>query len=393
MGDAECTGRRGLLAVDHLVVRDRHDADSCRYCKRSHRKHDGVGYSRGTRRPRRLADSVAITGEASIHASNDSDLAIMPNGTVKGWGTTEVAKASMTPVSIPKLNHVVQVSGGDHSFVAIEAPNGIQPGSCPSDTTVWTWGFNIYSDLGVDSTARVVAVPVHVTALDGLGVVQVVAASWHMFALTCTGQVYVWGSNVSEDLGTGAVANQPVPVKNPYLTSLTGGTSSGVTLTTGSFAADILVNGSAYGWGNNRLQCGCGSTAQSVGYPTRVQQSVPFTSISAGGDFDFNGHTVALDSSGRVWCWGNDTAGQCGLGTTSDVSIPTVVPGLPTIVQAAAGGASTLYLDHLGDVWISGTDRVIKGVADPPIKVHPVKVLSGMTLISAGAEHSLAAGP
>jgi len=235
--------------------------------------------------------------------------------------------------------------------------------------------------------------PVKLTSLDGLGVVQVVAASWHMFALTCTGQVYVWGWNTSGDLGMGPVNDESVPVRNPYLTALTGGTANGVLLDTGSFAADILVRGKVYGWGNNRqLQCGCGSTASTVRYPTAVHQALPFTFIDSGGDFDYDGHTLALDSSGRVWCWGNNTSGQCGLGTTANVGAPTRVPGLPRISTVRAGGQQSLYLDSSGNVWTSGSNQYGQGGDGTTTdERRVVKVLSGISMISAGAEHSLAA--
>ena len=337
---------------------------------------------------------VDVTGETTIDAGNASDLAIMPGGAVEGWGDTIVARASMTPVPIAKLTHVVQVADGDHSFVALEAPAGIPQNGCPTDTTVWTWGDNIDNDLGLNSTTGVYTRPVKLTSLDGVGVVQVVAASWHMFALTCSGKVYVWGANASDDLGMGSVGEEPVPVENPYLTSLTGGSSQGVLLDTGSFGADILVGGKAYGWGNNRqLECGCGTTATTVAYPTAVHQTVPFTFIDSGGDFDYDGHTLAVDSSGRVWCWGDNSSGQCGLGTTSTVATPTRVPGLPTITTARAGGQQSLYLDSSGNVWTSGSNEFGEaGDGSNVDELHVVKVLSGVTMISAGAQHSLAAG-
>ena len=203
----------------------------------------------------------------------------------------------------------------------------------------------------------------------------------------------MWGSNSSDDLGMGAVSDQSKPVRNPYLTALTGGTSNGVLLDTGSFGADILVRGKVYGWGNNQqLECGCGSTAASVEYPTPVHHSDPFTFIDSGGDFGYDGHTLALDSSGRVWCWGNNTSGQCGLGTTTNVGVPTLVPGLPKITTVRAGGQQSLYLDSSGTVWTSGSNQFGQagdGTATNELRV--VKVLGGMSMISAGAEHSLAA--
>src|ERR1700722_3295149 len=56
---------------------------------------------------------VDATGETAIDAGNASDLAIMPGGTVEGWGMTTVSSPSMTPLPIPNLRNVVQVADGD----------------------------------------------------------------------------------------------------------------------------------------------------------------------------------------------------------------------------------------------------------------------------------------
>jgi len=214
----------------------------------------------------------------------------------------------------------------------------------PTDTSVWTVGLNRGSDLGLgDSKRDTYTTPQRVTTLDGLGVVQVVAASGHMLALTCTGKVYVWGSN-----GEGTLAMPSTdraftkPTLNKALSALTHGSSVGVELATGSFSADLLVHGQAYGWGNNRLdQCGCGSTAKFVSTPTPVRQNgVLFTSIYGGGNYVDDGHTVALDAAGHAYCWGDNQEGQCGVGSTGVVAVPTKVHGLPVVTQARAGGST-----------------------------------------------------
>ncbi len=314
------------------------------------------------------------------------------------WGTTEIGKASMTPVSVPGLANVVEVADGDHDFVALEAPGAplvqtpIASGACPN-STVWTWGRDIQNDLGLGASTTTQTSPQEVTQLNGLGVVQVVAASWHMFALTCTGQVYVWGSNELDDLGMGAGPDQPTPVLNPYLTSLTNGSAAGVMLTTGSFGAGILVNGKAYGWGNNgQLECGCGTTAGSVAMPTPVTQPVPFTSIDQGGDYPNNGHSLAIDGNGRAWCWGDNEEGQCGIGTTSNVGSPVLVAGLSGVKQVAAGGEQSVILDTSGNVWTCGSNQFGQVGNGSSTQLTVVNVLGGMSMISAGAEHSLAAG-
>jgi alpha-tubulin suppressor-like RCC1 family protein len=291
----------------------------------------------------------------------------------------------------------VQVADGDHDFAALENPGAplvhapITSGACPN-STVWTWGRDIFDDLGLGVSTTTESTPQEVTALNGLGVVQVVAASWHMFALTCTGRVYVWGSNESDDLGMGGVANQSAPVLNPYLTSLTKGSSAGVMLTTGSFGAGILVKGEAYGWGNNgQLECGCGTTANPVSFPTPVTQSLPFSYIDQGGDYPNNGHSLAVDAMGGAWCWGDNQQGQCGIGTSRDVGSPVLIPGVSRVTQVAAGGEHSMLLDSTGNVWTCGSNAYGQVGNGSSSQFTVVRVLGKISTISAGAQHSLAA--
>ena len=335
-----------------------------------------------------------VTGEVGVDAGNYGAVVREADGSVEGWGQSWAPRGVST---LPRLAHVVGMADGNDDYAFLEAPTGISPGVCPSGTSVWTVGLNLGSDLGIgDSSRDTYTTPQEVTALDGLGVVQVVAASGHMLALTCRGDVYVWGSN-----GEDVLAMPPnehdfaKPVLNPTLTKLTRGTSVGVELTTGSFSADLLVDGRAYGWGNNNLgQCGCGSSARAVDTPTAVlQDGVAFTSIDGGGDLVDNGHTLALDSHGHAYCWGDSQQGQCGLGTTGIVRSPTRVPGLPTLAQALAGGQYSLFLTTGGSVWTCGDNAKGQiGNGTTTNQLTPVSVLQKITMISAGAGHALAAG-
>lgn len=334
-----------------------------------------------------------LTGVVGIDAGNYGDMAIESNGTVEEWGQSWAPKGLST---VPVVRHVVQVVDGNDNYGLLEAPSGITPGTCPTDTSVWTVGLNRGSDLGIGDTSRdTYTTPQQVTTLNGLGVVQIVAASGHMMALTCRGAVYVWGGN---PVGVLAMPTSDrifkKPVLNTTISKLTGGSSSGVQLSTGSFSADILVHGKAYGWGNNNLgQCGCGSSGKAVVTPTPVQQhGVSYTAIDGGGDLADNGHTLALDAAGHAYCWGDNQQGQCGLGSTGLVRAPTQVPGLSALSQVRAGGQYSVFLGGNGSVWTCGYNaRGEVGNGSTTNQLTPVHVLAHMRMISAGAGHALAA--
>ena len=315
------------------------------------------------------------SGLATIDAGNYADVLVLSNGTVWGWGVT-----SMTLTQVPGVANVVQRPvDGNGSFTAIEQP-GTDP-SCPLSSTVVHWGRN--------------HAPSVVTQLNCLNVVQVAEAATHTFALTSNGSVYVWGGQ-GPALGMNpAVKSEKIPTLNPALTALTGGSFAGVVLTTGMTSGGILVNGLAWSWGDNQYgQCGCGSTAAVVTSPTPVDQGVTrYTSIDQGGNLTSDGHELAIDTTGDVWAWGDNARGQLGIGTEVNSNVPVAVVGLPAgIVDVRAGGMHSLALDSEGNVWAWGANQYGQvGNGTTLDALLPDEVLSGVSQISAGSFHSIAA--
>lgn len=90
-------------------------------------------------------------------------------------------------------------------------------------------------------------------------------------------------------------------------------------LAVGDFFACGLTEGNAYCWGDNTYgQLGDGTTTAS-NIPVAVNSSLRFTSISAG-----QSHACAI-ADGIVYCWGNGANGRLGTGNTSNQSTPMAI--------------------------------------------------------------------
>ena len=72
--------------------------------------------------------------------------------------------------------------------------------------------------------------------------------------------------------------------------------------------------------------------------------------MTACGEF----HTITLSNDGTVHSFGENFAGQLGLGHNKNVSLPTPIPNLPKINMISCGGNFTVCVDHEGFIWSFG---------------------------------------
>ena len=106
-------------------------------------------------------------------------------------------------------------------------------------------------------------------------------------------------------------------------------------------------------------------------------------------------HACALRSDGKVRCWGNNSSGELGNGTTTSSSTAVGVSGITTATQIAVGGAHTCALLSGGTVKCWGANNLYQtgdGVNTTTSRTTPVSV-SGITnavQISAGNQHTCA---
>ena len=169
-------------------------------------------------------------------------------------------------------------------------------------------------------------------------------------ALTTDGRVFSWGYQY----GSAAGNFVPIQINIPQsVTKISGGlariTDSGTNKTTTPYAA-LLGNGQLYMWGENQYgTLGRGTTVldNTPAIPTGLS-SANITKVVI--STNWPGTVAALASNGRLFSWGYNSIGQCGLGNTAtSVNIPCIVPGISNVtdVQFMCGysGVNTLARD------------------------------------------------
>ena len=121
------------------------------------------------------------------------------------------------------------------------------------------------------------------------------------------------------------------------------------------FVVALASDGTAWSWGQNDAgQLGIGTisgTNQTL--PTEVTTEVRFQSVSAG-----DAHVLALATDGTVWAWGENGSGQLGDESTVDQSTPVAVHGLSnvTVREVVAGGNTSFLLTEDRKVYAWGAN-------------------------------------
>jgi alpha-tubulin suppressor-like RCC1 family protein len=212
--------------------------------------------------------------------------------------------------------------------------------------------------------------------------------------LNATGKAYCWGGTIIDVDGNMTEVLRPTLVDMPAGITFTKISNGGVT------ACAIATNGHMYCWGDNYSgQLGDGTnviktSANPVTMPTVTSTGavIPFTTLSVG-----MGTTCALDSSGQAYCWGWNDVGMVGDDSTVDRNTPVKVemPGLSFVALSASAYKHFCALDSSGNAYCWGANsdgQLGDGTTTDRLKPVPVTMPAGVAFsqITVGAYHSCA---
>jgi alpha-tubulin suppressor-like RCC1 family protein len=115
----------------------------------------------------------------------------------------------------------------------------------------------------------------------------------------------------------------------------------------------LLTNGTLYAWGlGSEGQLGDGRTVDSVTWPVRVRFPAGVKIASIPADAMPYDTALAVDTTGRVWGWGDNYGGEMCLGNTSTYTIPVKLPFAK--VTTLAGASNHALYDADGTVYACG---------------------------------------
>ena len=306
---------------------------------------DGTRTLRTTPVAVRAPDGVELSG-VSLHSNGSHTCALGSDSKVYCWGINDHGQIGDGTTEL--RTSPVAVQGLPNVAFTAVAVGGTYTCAESSEGTVYCWGNNEDGQLG-DSTTVSSLTPVAVRAPEGVRLSGVSAGIWHTCAQGSDSKVYCWGENVSGQLGDGTTTSRTTPVavvapENVTLTAVSVG---------GSFTCAHGSDDELYCWGYNSWgQLGNGSTsAREPVTPVIAPDEVTFSGVAAG-----PAHSCARGSDSKLYCWGRNIVGGLGNGTNTDSATPVVV-SLPEVnaLNVSAGGSFTCAATDRGAYcWGSG---------------------------------------
>jgi len=353
------------------------------------------------------AESATENATTSISAGGNFACAVTAHGAVQCWGDdtygqlgNSTGDSSDVPATVMGLTSgIASVSAGESTWACAVTAGG----------AVLCWGNNSASGGLGDGSTGVSSDPVTVAGLTTGATAVSVGGDGSACAVTAGGGVQCWGDDTYGELGNGSATDSSVDAEAPVTcfrgmecpdaatpsssvpVQVTGLTSGVTAIAAGNkFACAITARGGVKCWGDNTYgELGDGSTTSSS-VPVQVTGLTSgVTSISAGGTDVGTSFACAVTAGGSVMCWGAYQDGQLGISSMTG-STPVEVQGITGATSVSAGGFSACAVTSGGGVmcWGGNPDGELgDGSTTGAVVRVPVQVsglTSGVTNVSVG---------
>lgn len=349
----------------------------------------GSGNTAASGMPLRVAE---LATAIDIKAGGNHTCALLQDTSVRCWGRNQQGQLGIgdagpglsMPVVVPGLANVTQLSLGlDHTC------------ALTSNGELYCWGWNRYGQVGmgiVGDTAYVTR-PQLVVGINNI--VQVSAGDNHTCVLQRNGEVRCWGDNYSGQLGVSTMTGVTASSTSAAVVS---GLSNVVAVASGgAHTCALMQRGdvACWGWNNaGQIGNGAGGVFRDISTPQPIVGRLNATSIGVSAQ-----HICMVDAVGTVWCWGDNTFGQLGIGSdlgTATRTLPSEVDAAANTVAVSLGADHTCALLVTNDLNCWGRNTVGQlgnsfsgDLADSPVPYF-VGNFVGVTAFAAGGNQSCA---
>lgn len=311
--------------------------------------------------------TVELSGVSFISAGERFTCALDELGDVHCWGSNDrgqlgigTRQSSATPVRVPLPGRAVTLSTGfAHTCAILE------------DATLWCFGQNGEGELG-QSDPYPGDTEERQRMADQLSPIQVPGAfrevdcgQGHTCAIRSDGSLWCWGRNSQSQLGVGGAIQFREPQR-------VGSDTDWQNLEAGmQYTCALRSNRSLWCWGENSGEGNIGVDVGTARVPTRVGMAESWIALATN-----RFHSCAIDAAFDLYCFGRNVEGQLGVGDTDVRRTPALVGSGFSSVAAGAfhtcavrrdGGVACAGKADRGQLGNGGTERaaVLTGVEPP----------------------------
>ncbi|NDK90971.1 protein kinase [Gordonia desulfuricans] len=228
-----------------------------------------------------VTDASAISVGLATCAISNGDLYCWGNNVYGQTGDPAATGFQKTPTKVSGLNDVRAVSANTNNTCAVTG-----------DGAAWCWGKNDQGQVG-DGTTTVRKTPTRVSGLTGVSAIDTGLDSMCAIA---DGTPWCWGNNGSGQLGNGTEQSSSTPVR-------VGGVS-------GARAIATVISGACASTGAGDVWCWGSRSSASNHTAAQVSGIRGVTDLTSG-----SVNLCAVGSS-QLYCWGLNSQGQLGDGST-----------------------------------------------------------------------------
>lgn len=258
-----------------------------------------------------LTDIVAITAGSGWHS-----VGLKSDSTVWAWGwntdgqlgdNTIVDKA--IAAQVPGLTGVVAIAAGRYHTMALK-----------SDGTVWTWGDNVSGQIGNGVTGTDQLTPLQVSGLTN--VVKIACGRFFSLALKSDSTLWTWGENLYGQLGDGTTTDRNTPVQVSGISGVTD-------VVCGAFEVHAKrADNTLWAWGRNTYGNLGDNTVTNRSLPVQMQNGSDVVGMASGTNF-----FLAYKTDGTLWGCGRNLSGQLGDGSFTQHNVLTQSVGVCSLVE------------------------------------------------------------
>jgi alpha-tubulin suppressor-like RCC1 family protein len=249
-----------------------------------------------------------LTNWNLVSAGSYATHAIKLDGTLWTWGNNGLGGNLGTNSGSTSFSSPIQV--GTNTNWALVANGHYHNMAIKTDGTLWAWGHSIHGESGLNFTRPVfqgISSPTQVGT--GTNWRSVVAETYDQYGSTLAtktdGTLWTWGHNTNSDLGLGNNISRSSPTQIGTGTDWSSQIAKGV-----YHGLAIKTDGTLWAWGVNS---GYGSLGTNNGTdrnsPVQVGTNTNWQKVACSGQVSF-----AIKTDGTLWAWGRGTSSQGELG-------------------------------------------------------------------------------